>query len=112
MPEVTQLEKLLKLQQDDAKHVARLEALTRLHNNKDFKELVLQHFLIDDCAANAHNGANIGWPVEKRNDCLVMAAAAGHFKNYMMGVERAGMQAVARAVELAEAIVEAQQGDA
>ena len=30
----------------------------------------------------------------------------------MMGVERAGMQAVARADELAEAIVDAQQGDA
>lgn len=40
-----------------------------------------------------------------------MAVAAGHFKNYLLGVERAAEQAASRAEELDDAIVQARNGE-
>lgn len=111
MSEVSQLAQLEQLKAKDQVHLDRYEALLRLKNNKDFQDVVLKHFLVDDCAANVHNAANLAFTADKRADCVAMAVAAGHFKNYLQGVEQAAIQAANRADELDDAIVQARQGE-
>ena len=78
----------------------------------NFQEVILKHFMVDDCAQNAHNAANLAFSADKRADAMAMAVAAGHFKNYLLGVERAAEQAADRAEELDDAIVQARNGEA
>lgn len=86
-------------------------ALQRLVTNKDFQEVILKHFMVEDCAQNAHNAANLALSADnKRADSMAMAVAAGHFKNYLLGVERAE-GAASRAEELDDAIVQARNGE-
>lgn len=109
MPEVSQLAQLEQLKVKDQVHIDRFAALLRLKSNKDFQDVVLNHYLIQECATNAHNAANLVFSAEKRADCMAMAAAAGHFKNYLQNIEQAARQATGRADELDEAIVQARQ---
>ena len=111
MPEVSQLAQLEQLKVKDQVHIDRFAALLRLKSNKDFQDVVLNHYLIQECATNAHNAANLVFSAEKRADCMAMAAAPGHFKNYLLGVERAAETARGRADELDEAIVQTRQGE-
>lgn len=111
MSEVSQLAKLEKLKADDQVALDRYAALLRLKANKDFQEVILKHFMVEDCASHAHNAANISWSAAQRADCMAMAAAPGHFKNYLLGVERAAETARGRADELDEVIVQTRQGE-
>lgn len=111
MPEVSQLAQLEQLKVKDQVHLDRFSALQRLKSNKDFQEVILKHFMVEDCAQNAHNAANLALSADKRADSMAMAAAAGHFKNYLLGVERAAEQAADRAEELDDAIVQARSGE-
>ena len=111
MSEVSQLAKLEKLKADDQVALDRYAALLRLKANKDFQEVILKHFMVEDCASHAHNAANISWSAAQRADCMAMAAAAGHFKNYLQNIEQAARQATGRADELEDAIVQARQDE-
>lgn len=111
MSEVSQLAQLEQLKAKDQVHLDRFAALQRLKSNKDFQEVILKHFMVDDCAQNAHNAANLALSTDKRADSMAMAVAAGHFKNYLLGVERAAEQASSRAEELDDAIVQARYGE-
>ena len=111
MSEVSQLALLEQLKVKDQAHLDRFAALQRLKSNKDFQEVILKHFMVEDCAQNAHNAANLVLSADKRADSMAMAVAAGHFKNYLLGVERAAEQAASRAEELDDAIVQARNGE-
>ena len=111
MSEVSQLALLEQLKVKDQVHLDRFAALQRLKSNKDFQEVILKHFMVEDCAQNAHNAANLVLSADKRADSMAMAVAAGHFKNYLLGVERAAEQAASRAEELDDAIVQARNGE-
>ena len=111
MSEVSQLAQLEQLKVKDQVHLDRFAALQRLKSNKDFQEVILKHFMVEDCASHAHNAANISWSATQRADCMAMAADPGHFKNFLLGVERAAETARGRADELDEAIVQTRQGE-
>ena len=104
MPEVSTHQKYLDMQASDLAAIKRDEALTRLKANPDFQSLILQHYMVDNCAHHAHNAAVLGWSPEKRADAIAAATAPGHLVNYMMAIEHAAGVALGRQAELAEAL--------
>lgn len=72
--EIERLEKLIEL----------ADGIERLSENKDFKKVILDEFLVTHCAQNVQNSVNMRLSAEQRADCLAMAQAAGFFKQFMM----------------------------
>lgn len=63
------------------------ESIERLYENKDFKKVILEDFLVNECAVNAQNSVNMRMSADQRADSLAMAQAAGYFKQYLQGVQ-------------------------
>lgn len=59
------------------------DAVLRLHQNPDFKTVVLESYFRDECALQAMNASNPTLTREQREDILSMAMAAGHFKRFL-----------------------------
>lgn len=55
----------------------------KLAENADFKELVLQGYLVDEAARLAHLSADLTLTPEQRGEVLQMVQAIGFFKAYM-----------------------------
>ena len=55
----------------------------KLADNSDFKELVLQGYLVDEAARLAHLSADLTLTAEQRSEVLQMVQAIGFFKAYM-----------------------------
>ena len=71
-----QKEQLLKL-------VALKEAHDRLYTNKDFKQIILDGFFVEDCARFARESMNHLSSPEERALSLGMAQAAGYLKRFL-----------------------------
>lgn len=59
------------------------DAALRLHQNPDFKTVVLEAFFRDEAALQVMNASNPTLTREQREDILSMAMAAGHFKRFL-----------------------------
>lgn len=55
----------------------------KLADNSDFKELVLQGYLVDEAARLAHLSADLTLSPQERAEVLLMVQAVGFFKGYM-----------------------------
>lgn len=62
----------------------------KLADNKLFKELVLEGYLVDEAARLAYLSADLSLTAEQRADVLVMIQAIGFFKAYMSMQVRKG----------------------
>lgn len=80
MTEVQQVEKQI---QELEKLIKFGEALERLTSNRDFKEVILDKFMIEECALNAQNSVNMALTQDQRNDCLSLAQSAGYLKQFL-----------------------------
>ncbi len=75
---------ILASQVEEAKRLAKVrDAALRLHQNPDFKLVVLEAYFRDEAALNAMNASNPTLTREQREDILSMAMAAGHFKRFL-----------------------------
>lgn len=68
------------------KMVAIGERLDRLVKNADFREIVLQFWMVDEAARYAQLSQDPALAEENQKDCINMAAAAGHFKRWMHAI--------------------------
>ncbi len=87
--------------------VERRDALLRLSENRDYKKLIREEFMRDDCARFAQQSVNPVLKPEERADALAKAQAAGHLKQYLSVIILQGNTAEATIPQINEAIEEA-----
>lgn len=106
--QIRDLEEHLKLNQAATE---RREALVRLGENRDFKRLIREEFMTDDCARFAQLSVDPSLNAEQRADCLAKAQAAGHLKQYLSVIMLQGNTAENTIVEIEEALAELRSSD-
>jgi hypothetical protein len=104
---MTQTQALEQQLSDAKKLLSRREMALRLSSNRDFKQLILEEFCLQDAARYAQvSGDPAIGPVE-RADALAMAQASGHLKRFLSVVVQMGAVAEREMSNLEEAIEEA-----
>lgn len=63
--------------------VERRDAILRLTNNADFKKVIREGFMIEECARYTRESINPMIPKEEQAFSLAMAQAAGYLKQYL-----------------------------
>lgn len=87
--------------------VERKDKAMRLANNKDFKELILQYFCVEECARYVQASADPNLDDKSREDALRMAQASGHLKRFLSVVVQMGNGAENDIQELEQVLSEA-----
>ena len=87
------------------------EACKRLLTNKDFKDLILTEFCLNECARYTHTSIDFNLPTEVREDALAFAQSSGYLKKYLQLVVQIGDHAESQLGSINEAIAEAEQED-
>lgn len=109
MSEVTQLEHQLVAAKE---LVRRRNMALRLANIPEFKELILDDFMVKEAARYVHSSADPALKPEERSDALNMAQASGHLKRFLSVTVQMGAHAERELASLEEAIDEARsEGD-
>ena len=104
MSQVNQLE----LQLENAKELIRRRQMAlRLATVPEFKELILDDFMVKECARYVQASCDPALKAEERADALNMAQAAGHLKRYLSVVVQMGAHSERELPSLEEAITEA-----
>lgn len=57
--------------------------LQKLLTYPEFKDLIMQNYLVDECAECVHLSTNGNLPEQVREHALFQAQSAGAFKNYL-----------------------------
>lgn len=74
----------LEIRRDELRKLSDIaEAHDRLVKNKDFKRIILEGFMVEDCARYAQESADPLLEASHRADALALAQAAGHLKRYL-----------------------------
>ena len=107
MSEVTAAELRL-LKEDYAKATRRADIAERLAANPDFRELVLNCFMVEDAAHYVRQSADPAMTAEQRADCIALAQSAGHFKRWLSLQTQIATVARRNMDELDQAIIEAE----
>lgn len=103
----------LEQQKSDARTaIERGKMARRLHNNRDFRKLILEEFCTTECARFAQLSADPLLKPEDRADALALAQAAGHLKRYLSMTVRMGDTMESQLTELDEAIAEEREREA
>lgn len=104
MSEVAQLEKQL----EDAKELSRRrEMALRLAENRDFRELILDEYLIKEAARCIQAAGDDKLTPQIRADMVDMGKATGYLKRFLHAITTMGGTAENDIVPLEEAIAEA-----
>lgn len=80
MSQVNRLEEQLK---DEKARVERRDAILRLSKNPDFRKLIVEDFMMRECARYAIESGDPSLEPAARADALAMAQAAGHLKRFL-----------------------------
>lgn len=109
MSQVTQLEHQLVAAKE---LVRRRNMALRLANVPEFKELILDDFMVKEAARYVHSSADPALKPDERADALNMAQASGHLKRFLSVTVQMGAHAERELTSLEEAIDEARaEGD-
>lgn len=104
MSQVTQLENQLVA----AKELVRRRHLAlKLATIPEFKELILDEFMVKEAARYVHSSADPALKAEERADALNMAQAAGHLKRFLSVTVQMGAHSEREMPSLEAAIDEA-----
>ena len=109
MSEVLALEKQL---QNAKQLAARREMALKLSDNREFKQLILKDFCIEECARYAQASADPALTAEQRADALALAQAAGHLRRFLSVVVQMGVTAMNEIPQIEVAIEELRQEEA
>jgi len=78
----------------DAKVLAERRAMAlKLSSNREFRKLILEEFMIQECARYTHMSGSPQLSPEQRADALNIAQAAGHLKRFLSVVVQMGEHA-------------------
>lgn len=100
---ITGLEKQLASTKD---LVARRDAALRLHENRDFKLLMVDGFMRDEAARYVQASGDPALSAADRADALAMAQASGHIMRFLSVTVVMGNQAARDVSSLQEALDE------
>lgn len=106
MSEVLALEKQL---QNAKQLAARREMALKLSDNREFKQLILKDFCVEECARYAQSSADPALTIEQRADALALAQAAGHLRRFLSVVIQMGYTAMNEIPQIEVAIEELRQ---
>jgi hypothetical protein len=106
MSQVSQLEAQL---QNAKELIQRRQAALRLANVPEFKQLILEDFMVKEAARYVQSSGDPALKAEERADALAIAQASGHLKRYLHVIVQMGAHAEREIVNLEEAIEEARQ---
>ena len=96
----------LEKQIEDSRAAIRMRDLAiKLHENPEFKEVILKGFCVDDCARYAQLSADPSLSTSSQADALAIAQAAGHLRRYLSVLVQMG-NAAERAAAQAESEME------
>lgn len=97
----------LEYQLEQAKRmVERRNKVQKLTKNREFKDVILDYYMVEECARYVHTSADPALKPENRADALGMAQAAGHLKRFLNVVEQMGNHAESQIPALEQAIDE------
>lgn len=98
------------------KNLVELQELHKAHNrlmqNRDFKKLILENFIVHDCARNVAASVDPKLDPENRQAALEMAKAAGYLKHYLQVTASLTERATSDLADLDAAIEQARQEEA
>jgi hypothetical protein len=106
MSEVLALEKQLQTAKQLA---ARRDMALKLSDNREFKQLILKDFCVEECARYAQSSADPALTTEQRADALALAQAAGHLRRFLSVVVQMGNTANNEIPQIEVAIEELRQ---
>lgn len=106
MSDVSQLES----QRETAKTaIEHRDLILKLTNNREFKKIIREEFMVQECARYAQVSADPALPDRERADALAISQAAGHLKRWLNIKIRMGDTAADQMESLDEAIREARE---
>jgi hypothetical protein len=82
------------------------DRLVRLTNNADFRALITEGFLKEECARYTHLSTDPSLSKDDRADALASAQSAGHFKRWVNAVIAMGNRAEQDIKDMDEALAE------
>jgi hypothetical protein len=74
----------------------RREQMLRLLRNRDFQELFMRFYVVEEAARLAQMSGMLGISEQDQNAAMEMAKATGHFKRFIDVTLRQGEQALAQ----------------
>lgn len=86
--------------------VERRDALLRLTENRDYKRIFREEFMLQDCARFVQLSVNPALKAEDRADALAKSQAAGHLKQYLSVIVLQGNTAENSIVDIEAALDE------
>ncbi|MEQ1950925.1 hypothetical protein [Mesorhizobium sp. CN2-181] len=90
MSEIVQLERQI----EEAKAVVeQRDMMVKLTNNREFKKLIVEGFMKDECSRYTHLSTQPGISLQDRADALAAAQAAGHLKRWINAIIMMGNNA-------------------
>ena len=89
------------------KLIATRQAVTRLHQNADFKTLIVEGFMLTEAARFAQESGDPALDADARADAMAMAQASGHLKRYLSMCFQMGSHAERTLGDLHTALEEA-----
>lgn len=102
---MSQVEALENQISDNKTLIKKHEMLQRLLKNRDFKELILKEFMVEEAAIYVQNSANPALDEQGRADCLALAQASGHLKRWMVVLQQKAVVAMRELDSLEQEIV-------
>ncbi|AZO48049.1 hypothetical protein [Mesorhizobium sp. M4B.F.Ca.ET.058.02.1.1] len=87
------------------------DRMVRLTDNADFRALITEGFLKEECARYCHLSTDPSLSKDDRADALAAAQAAGHFKRWVNAIILMGNRAEQDVVEMNEALAELRAED-
>lgn len=76
----------------------------KLSSNVEFRKLILEEFMVQECARYTHTSADPALDARSQADALAIAQSAGHLKRYLSVVVQMGNVAANSMSELQETI--------
>ncbi|MNR36391.1 hypothetical protein D3C85_1543030 [compost metagenome] len=94
--------------------VEKRDMAQRLARNPDFRKLILEEFMVNECARYVHTSSDPNVPESGRQDALNIAQAAGHLKRFLSVMIQMGNSAADTLGDVEAALDEAraEEGDA
>ncbi len=105
---MSEVEALTKQKEDAIYYMELRDAARRLYINPDFKKLILEEYLLHECARYGQMSANPVLTKEQREDALLICQSAGAFKRFMSAVIQKGNHGESQKEALEQAIIDAE----
>lgn len=103
---MSQIQELEAQKVDMQKQVDLRDAILKLSGNHEFRKVINEGFLRDDCARNARIAGDPTLDAKQQQDALNMALAAGHLQRYLSANVQMGNMAADNIIQIDEALEE------